>query len=293
LAAGRGERDLASTAFRLWTREAILGVATLLVELRQKLTERAEHAGEGVAPGLAPPVLLGHVLIAYVEQFYRDGNRLKEVYVRSDILPLGAGDGAGVEVALDRAYVARLLGMHANTRNSVDGAVDRDFAIECLAALALIEARAARLLGDPACSLAPARPTMATEIQELAATTADAWRTATLALASPGYDGASATDAIDTALFDAVTRTETALHAVIQAVQDAPPLVGSADAAPLDRFISRGGTAPTVVRAAIQDTDGRIEAYRQWIAERRAAHPTVEQLRRYPSDRQPTLLPHG
>src|SRR6185436_5112270 len=103
-------------------------------------------------------VLFGHVLLAYVEQFYRDGNRLKEVYVRADILPLGAGDGAGTEVALDRGYVARLLGMHANTRNSVDGVGDRDFAIETLAALALIAARLARLIGDPVFGSQPSAP---------------------------------------------------------------------------------------------------------------------------------------
>jgi predicted branched-subunit amino acid permease len=62
---------------------------------------------------------------------------------------LGAGDGAGVDVALDRMYVAHLLGMHANTRNSLDGVGDRDFAVEALASLALLDARLTRLLNDP------------------------------------------------------------------------------------------------------------------------------------------------
>jgi hypothetical protein len=293
---GRGERDLASTAFRLWTRDAILDIATLLLTLRQALTERADRAGDRVAPEMAPPILLGHALIAYVEQFYRDGNRLKEVYVRADILPLGAGDGAGVEILLDRGYVARLLGMHANTRNSVDGAVDRDFAIECLAALALIGARAARLLGDRACSLTPADPNIVAELQALATESADAWRAATLALASTAYDAPAATDAIDAALFDAAARTEAALQVAIQAVQEGPLGAGTLDSAArpaLERFVSRGGTAPTAVRGAIQDTFGRIDTYHQWIAERSAAHPTIEQLCHFPSDRQPTLLPHG
>lgn len=296
LAAGRGERDLASTAFRLWTRDAILHIATALVELRQALTERADRAGDAIAPDVAPPVLVGHILIGYVEQFYRDGNRLKEVYVRSDILPLGAGDGAGVEEALDRGYVARLLGMHATTRNSVDGAVDRDFAIECLAALALIGARAARLLGEPASQLTPPESDLVPELRHLAADTVEAWSTAVQAPGLTRSGRESTTDALDVALFDAVARTETALQGVILAVRDAPLVVDTANgtATPtLERFISRGGTAPSVVRAAIQDTFGRIDTYRQWIAERRAAHPTVEQLRRYPSDRQPTLLPHG
>ena len=277
----------------LWIREAILGVASLLVELRQALTERAERADEAIAAGAEPSMLLGHVLLAYVEQFYRDGNRLKEVYVRSDILPLGAGDGAGVAVALDRGYVARLLGMHANTRNSVDGAVDRDFAIECLAALALIGARVARLLDDPACGLTPPGPDHVTSLRELAAATAGAWSASTQVLAMPQFGLDSATDAIDSAVFDAIGRTATALRIVIQAVRDTPIIADRTATPALDRFISRGGTAPSIVRAAIQDTYGRIDTYRQWIAERRVAHPSVEQLRRYPSDRQPTLLPHG
>jgi hypothetical protein len=289
---GHGRLDLAATAFRLWAREAILDVGALLVELRQALTDFAARSRTALAPGVEPPVLLGHYLLAYVEQFYRDGNRLKEVYVRADILPLGAGDGAGVEVVLDRGAMARLLGMHANTRNSVDGATDRDFAIEGLAALAMIGARVVRLVGDPACGFGAVS---GSHPLALASATADDWRIAVLARVSATESADDALDAIDAALFESVERTQAALREVVSAVQAASVAATETAPAPaaLDRFISRGGTAPAIVAAAIDDTHGRIDTYRQWLAERRAAHPTVEALRTFPSDRNPTLLPHG
>jgi hypothetical protein len=48
-----------------------------------------------------------------------------------------------------------------------------------------------------------------------------------------------------------------------------------------------------VASSAIMDTHGRIDTYRQWIAERRAAHATVGALRRFPAERDVTLLPHN
>jgi hypothetical protein len=318
LRAGRADHDQRATVFRLWTRDAILDTGALLVDLRQALTDLAERSDTALATGSQPPVLFGHYLIAYVEQLYRDGNRLKEVYVRADILPLGAGDGAGVEVALDRGYVARLLGMHANTRNSIDGVGDRDFVIECLAALALLGTRLARLIGDPVlqAAVAPDPGLLSSEVkagaQELARVTSEEWQTAlvTLSRIPQGYD--PTLGQIGAALARAVERTQEALRLAIHVVREAPvpptdmggladlrgtsadpALTSGSPAGSLDRFVSRGGTAPVVASSAIMDTHGRIGTYRQWIAERRAAHATVEALRRFPAERVVTLLPHN
>jgi len=118
---------------------------------------------------------------------------------------------------------------------------------------------------------------------------------AVLAQAGLVHNANEALAALDAALFDSVGRTQEALRAAVRGVQAATePGADTLTASPeLERFVSRGGTAPTVVAAAIDDTHGRIDIYRQWIAERRAAHPTVEKLRAFPSDRHPTLLPHG
>jgi len=292
--AGHGAHDQAATETRLWTRDAILDTGSLLVELREALTDLAGRSGRALAPGVQPAILFGHYLLAYVEQFYRDGNRLKEVYVRADILPLGAGDGAGAEIALDRAYVARLLGMHANTRNSIDGVGDRDFTIEHLSALAMIAARAARVIGDLGrVTDDGASASLLEHVESLAHTIADDWRTAVLVLTrlSQGFDPVLST--IDLAMPCVVERAQEALRLALDAVRAAVPPADHilTASSPLDRFVSRGGTAPALVKAAIEDTSNRIDAYRQWIDERRAAHPTVDVLRHFPTMRDVTLLP--
>jgi hypothetical protein len=302
--AGVGVRDRHATAIRLWARDAILATAALLVDLRQALTDLAGRAGDLLAPGAEPPVLLGHYLLAYVEQLYRDGNRLKEVYVRADILPLGAGDGAGVVVAVDRALVARLLGMHANTRNSLDAVGDRDFAIEHLAALALVAARAERLAGDPVLRAASGAAGASggagwvahgTAPGDAALATADAWRAALADLAAAPQGHGEWLGDVEAAQARAVEATQAALRRTIRVVRGTPPTLAGAGWAgrELERFASRGATAPSLVAAAVADTHERIDGFRRWIGERRAAHATVEALRRYPAERAVTLLPHN
>jgi hypothetical protein len=292
---GHAHHDLHVTAFRLWARDAIVETGELLVELRQALTALADRSETALAPGIEPPVLFGHYLIAYVEQLYRDGNRLKEGYVRADILPLGAGDGAGVDIALDRGFVARLLGMHANTRNSVDGAGDRDFAVETLATLAGVTARLARLLHDPVLG-APAVQSLqhASRARQLAQATAESWQAALVALSGIVQGVHPVLGTIELALARAVERAEELLRLAIQTVTAAEPPVVPVELPPgLDTLVSRGGTAPSVALAAIRDTHGRIDTYRQWLVERRTAHPTVAALLTYPSEGAVPLLPHN
>jgi argininosuccinate lyase len=83
-------------------------------------------------------VVLGHHLLAYWEMLDRDAGRLRDCYVRADVLPLGSGALAGSPYPLDREYVARLLGFAEITRNSLDAVSDRDFLVEHLAALSTV-----------------------------------------------------------------------------------------------------------------------------------------------------------
>jgi argininosuccinate lyase len=79
------------------------------------------------------PVSFGHHLLAYVEMFARDAERLADVRRRVNRLPLGAAALAGTSYPLDRERVARTLGWLRASRaaqNSLDAVSDRDFAIE-------------------------------------------------------------------------------------------------------------------------------------------------------------------
>jgi argininosuccinate lyase len=96
----------------------------------------------------AQPVLFAHHLLAYVEMFARDIERVRQCRARINILPLGAGALAGSTLPLDRELVARKLGFDGVTRNSMDTVADRDSLVELLADLAIIAMHCSRLAED-------------------------------------------------------------------------------------------------------------------------------------------------
>jgi argininosuccinate lyase len=75
-------------------------------------------------------VSFAHHLLAYVEMFSRDAERLADLRRRVNRLPLGAAALAGTSFPLDRKHVARALGFEALCENSLDAVSDRDFALE-------------------------------------------------------------------------------------------------------------------------------------------------------------------
>jgi argininosuccinate lyase len=79
---------------------------------------------------VAQPISFAHHLLAYVEMFARDAERLADVRRRVNRLPLGAAALAGTSYPLDRERVARTLGFDGVCQNSLDAVSDRDFALE-------------------------------------------------------------------------------------------------------------------------------------------------------------------
>ena len=147
---GRSRNDQVALDTRLWTRGAIVRLTGLIIDLQTALIEQAIANQDVAMPGYthlqrAQPVLVGHYLHAYVEMLQRDVDRLRDAYVRVDRCPLGSGALAGVPYPIDRAAVARDLGFSAITDNSMDAVSDRDFAVETLAACALIAVHLSRL----------------------------------------------------------------------------------------------------------------------------------------------------
>ncbi|MFN8849557.1 MAG: argininosuccinate lyase [Inhella sp.] len=147
---GRSRNDQVATDVRLWLRGEIDGLLALLNQLQTVLVERAEANAEVVMPGfthlqVAQPVTLGHHLLAYVEMFARDHERLSDVRRRVNRLPLGAAALAGTPYPLDRERVARTWGMDGVCQTSLDAVSDRDFAIEFTAAASLAMVHISRL----------------------------------------------------------------------------------------------------------------------------------------------------
>jgi argininosuccinate lyase len=124
--------------------------------LQSALVGVARDHVEVILPGfthlqVAQPVSFAHHLLAYVEMFARDEERLRDVRRRTNRLPLGSAALAGTTYPLDRERVARSLGMVDESgqaqvcMNSLDGVSDRDFAIEFSAAASLCMVHISRL----------------------------------------------------------------------------------------------------------------------------------------------------
>lgn len=153
---GRSRNDQVATDVRLWLRGEIDLIGDLLTELQKALLAIAEKNVDVILPGfthlqVAQPVSFGHHMLAYVEMFSRDAERLQDVRRRVNRLPLGAAALAGTSYPLDRERVAKTLGMvdekgHPQVcQNSLDAVSDRDFAIEFTAAASLAMVHISRL----------------------------------------------------------------------------------------------------------------------------------------------------
>jgi argininosuccinate lyase len=153
---GRSRNDQVATDVRLWLRGEIDLIGELIIDLQKSLVDVAEANTEVILPGfthlqVAQPVSFGHHMLAYVEMFSRDAERMLEVRSRTNRLPLGSAALAGTSYPLDRERVARTLGMVDTAgnaqvcQNSLDAVSDRDFAIEFTAAASLCMVHISRM----------------------------------------------------------------------------------------------------------------------------------------------------
>ena len=149
LHSGRSRNEQISTDLRLYVRRSIDQLQALLADWLEVLLRRAEDAGHAAIPAYthlqpAEPVLVAHWLLAYVEMFGRDADRLADCRKRVNLCPLGSGAVAGATLVLDRRAISSELGFDAQTGNSIDATSDRDFVIEFVAALSLLTVHLSR-----------------------------------------------------------------------------------------------------------------------------------------------------
>ncbi|MEK8045211.1 argininosuccinate lyase [Ideonella margarita] len=147
---GRSRNDQVATDVRLWLRSEIDQISVLLADMQRALLAAAADHTETVMPGfthmqVAQPVSFAHHMLAYVEMFARDAERLADVRKRVNRLPLGAAALAGTSYPLDREAVARALGFDGVCQNSLDAVSDRDFAIEFTSFSTLVMIHVSRL----------------------------------------------------------------------------------------------------------------------------------------------------
>ncbi|KAK9930237.1 hypothetical protein M0R45_027281 [Rubus argutus] len=146
----RSRNDQVLTDFRLWCRDAIDAILARIKHLQVSLVRLALKNEGLIVPGYthlqrAQPVLLQHLLLAFVEQLERDSGRLLDCKERLNFCPLGACALAGTGLPIDRFMTSDALGFTAPMRNSIDAVSDRDFVLEFLSANSITAIHLSRL----------------------------------------------------------------------------------------------------------------------------------------------------
>src|SRR5262249_7133678 len=147
---GRSRNDQIAVDMRLWLRAEVDAIRGALRDVQAALVEQAEAHRDVPMPGYthlqrAQPILLAHHLLAYVFMLQRDRERYADGRRRLDVLRLAPAAPAGTTVPIDRHALARDLGFRTPSPNSMDAVSDRDFALEFLAASAILAVHLSRL----------------------------------------------------------------------------------------------------------------------------------------------------
>jgi argininosuccinate lyase len=150
---GRSRNDQVATASRLLVMQELEAVDAAIHDLQAACVTRAERLGDAIMPAYthlqrAQPVLATHWVLAHFWAFQRDRDRVKAARKAAGVMPLGSGAIAGSAFKVNRKRLARELGFHAVSSNSIDAVGDRDFMAEALFALTGLALHVSRLSED-------------------------------------------------------------------------------------------------------------------------------------------------
>jgi len=146
----RSRNDQVALDERLYLKEEVKKIKASLKDLQTSLLLIAEKNLDVIMPGYthlqhAQPIIFSHHLLAYFYKFNRDKGRMKDLFERMDVLPLGSAALAGTSFPIDREFVAKQLGFDLISENSLDAVSDRDFILEFLSAASICMMHLSRL----------------------------------------------------------------------------------------------------------------------------------------------------
>ncbi|MCE9573393.1 MAG: argininosuccinate lyase [Deltaproteobacteria bacterium] len=146
----RSRNDQVATDLRLYARAAAARLVGAIATLRAAFLDQARAHVDTLMPGYthlqrAQPIRAAHHFLAYDAMLTRDAGRIADAARRASQSPLGSGALAATTHPIDRVSVAKDLGFAGVTHNSLDAVGDRDFAIELVAACALLQVHLSRL----------------------------------------------------------------------------------------------------------------------------------------------------
>jgi len=153
--AGRSRQDILATVRVSRLRTAVMDVADRMLMLRKTLLDIAEQHKDTLVPaytnGLqAQPISYGHYLLAFADSFARDSARIRELYARLNLSPMGTAVLANSAWPLDRALLAQLLGFDGLVVNSLDAGqvITYDVPLEASAIVSSTAVRIGAMLED-------------------------------------------------------------------------------------------------------------------------------------------------
>ena len=139
----RSRNDQVALDIRMYLREEIDEITTLVKQLIIAVTNKAEAYKDAIMPGYthlqrAQPITFGHHLMAYAMMLLRDLDRLADCRKRMNMSPIGCCALAGTTYDTDRNFEAEKLGFDGICMNSLDGVSDRDFCAELMSAISIL-----------------------------------------------------------------------------------------------------------------------------------------------------------
>ena len=139
----RSRNDQVCLDTRLYLRRECEEILNGIDQLAKTLLKLAKKHTDTIVPGYthmqqAQPILLAHHLLAHIEMFFRDRERVEDAWKRINIMPLGSAALSGTGFPIDRKYTAKLLKFSEVSHNSIDSVSDRDFAIEFCSVSAIL-----------------------------------------------------------------------------------------------------------------------------------------------------------
>lgn len=137
---GRSRNDQVATASRLLVMHELDAVTQLVEELQRTCHKRAAGLLDAIMPAYthmqrAQPVSAAHWMLSHFWALDRDRVRLQAARVSAGVMPLGSGAIAGSAFRVNRTRLAKTLGFHSISPNSIDAVGDRDFMADALYAL--------------------------------------------------------------------------------------------------------------------------------------------------------------
>ena len=147
---GRSRNDQVATDTHLYMKDILGQLMDANIALRRALLQKAQEGRSMIMPGYthmqhAQPVLFAHHMLAYVNMFERDFQRLANARCAADVNPLGSAALAGTSYPIDRSITTEELGFSRMTSNSLDGVSDRDYLLDAIYACSVSSLHLSRL----------------------------------------------------------------------------------------------------------------------------------------------------